>query len=390
MPARSVYLDHAATTPVDPRVLAAMLPHFSENYGNPSSVHTYGQQAESALEHAREQVSLVLGCRPEEVIFTASGSESDNLALRGAAFAERQRRGADTLLVSAVEHPAVLKTARQLQQEFGFRLVVLPVDAHGLVSPATLAEHLLPQVAIVSILYANNEIGTIHPIAPLAAMCRQRGVAFHTDAVQAASQLPVDVGELGVDLLALGAHKFYGPKGVGVLYVRDGFGLLPWLTGGGQEQGRRPGTHNVPLAVGLAEALALTAAERAARNAHQQRLRDLIISAVLDRVDGARLTGHPGERLPNHASFVFPEVDGNALLAALDARGFACSSGSACKSGTPEPSEALLALGLPPDLALGSLRVTVGKDTDSLAVERFLDTLPQVVATLRRSAGPTR
>ncbi len=386
MPSPNVYLDHAATTPVDPRVLAAMLPYFSETYGNPSSVHAFGQRAEAALERAREQVSGVLGCRPAEVVFTACGSESDNLALRGAAFAERHRRGADTILVSAVEHPAVLKTARQLEQEFGFRLVVLAVDACGHVSPAALAEHLSPRVAVVSILYANNEIGTIHPIASLAALCRDLGVVFHTDGVQAASQLPIDVGQLGVDLLALGAHKFYGPKGVGVLYVRDGLDLLPWLTGGGQEQGRRPGTHNVPLAIGLAEALALTAAERPARNAHQQRLRDRIISTVGQRVEGARLTGHPSLRLPNHASFVFPEVDGNALLAALDARGFACSSGSACKSGTPEPSETLLALGLTPALALASLRVTVGKDTDPQDVERFLEILPQVVAALRRPA----
>ena len=383
-----MYLDHAATTPVDPRVLAAMLPYFSETYGNPSSVHTYGQLAEAALDRAREQVSRVLGCRPAEVVFTACGSESDNLALRGAAFAERRRRGADTILASAVEHPAVLKTARQLQQEFGFRLVLLPVDAFGRVSQESLAKHLSPRVAVVSILYANNEIGTIHPIASLAALCRSHGVVFHTDAVQAASQLPVDVGELGVDLLALGAHKFYGPKGVGVLFVRDGLDLLPWLTGGGQEQGRRPGTHNVPLAIGLAEALTLTAAERLGRNAHQQRLRDRIISAVDQTIEGARLTGDPSARLPNHASFVFPNVDGNALLAALDARGFACSSGSACKSGVPEPSEALLALGLPRQLALASLRVTVGKDTDPRDVERFLDILPEVVTALRRPAGP--
>lgn len=388
MPRASVYLDHAATTPVDPRVLAVMLPFFSEIHGNPSSVHSFGQQAEAALERAREQVARVLGCQPAEVIFTASGSESDNLALRGAAFAERRRRGADTLLVSAVEHPAVLKTARQLQQEFGFRLTILPVDASGCVSSASLAEHLSTQVAVVSILYANNEIGTVHALAPLAALCRERGVPFHTDAVQAAGQLPVDVRELGVDLMALGAHKLYGPKGAGVLYVREGLGLLPWLTGGGQEQGRRPGTHNVPLAVGMGEALALTAAERSARNAHQQRLRDRIISAVGQAVAGARLTGHPTERLPNHASFVLPGVDGNALLAGLDARGFACSSGSACKSGTPEPSETLLALGLPRQLALGSLRVTVGKDTDPLDVERFLAVLPEVVAGLRRPAGP--
>ncbi len=387
MPRSPVYLDHAATTPVDPRVLEAMLPHFSRTYGNPSSVHTLGQQAEAAVESARAGVATILGCSPSELVFTGCGSESDNLALRGAAFAERQRRAADRILISPVEHAAVLQTARQLQQHFGFHLDWLPVDPYGRASPDDLRERLSRLTAVVSIVYANNEIGTVNPIAALAAECHAIDVPFHTDAVQAASQLPVDVGTLGVDLLALGAHKFYGPKGVGALYVKDGLALLPWLTGGSQEHRLRAGTHNVPLIVGLAEALQLTSRERAQRNAHMAALRDRIIRGVLDRVSDSELTGHPIERLPNHASFVFRGVDGNALLAALDLEGFACSSGSACKSGAPEPSEILLAIGLPASLALGSLRVTVGKDTRSEDIDRFLDLMPQVIARIRRTTS---
>jgi cysteine desulfurase len=381
-----VYLDHAATTPVDPRVLAAMLPHFSQTYGNPSSVHTFGQQADAAVEAARRTVASVLGCSASEVIFTGCGSESDNLALRGAAFAERERRAADRLLISPVEHAAVLQTARQLQLHHGFRIDWLRVDQHGRVAPDELRSKLSRETAIVSIVYANNEVGSINPIPSLASECRAMGVPFHTDAVQAASQLPVDIQMLGVDLLALGAHKFYGPKGVGALYVKDGLALLPWLTGGSQEHGLRAGTQNVPLIVGLAEALRLTSLERAQRNAHMTTLRDRIINGVLERVPDAQLTGHPAERLPNHASFVIRAVDGNALLAALDLKGFACSSGSACKSGAPEPSEILLALGLPPEFALGSLRVTVGKDTRPEDVERFLEVLPPAVDRIRRMA----
>lgn len=379
-----MYLDHAATTPVDPRVLAAMLPYFTDDFGNPSSVHRFGQQAETAVDTARGYVAEVLGCDPSEIVFTACGSESDNLALRGAAFAERERRGADTLVVSAVEHPAVSRTARQLQDHFGFRLEVVAVDPTGRVTAEALRPHLTARTAVVSIVYANNEIGTINPVADLAAECRAAGVPMHTDAVQAASQLPVDVRALGVDLLALGAHKFYGPKGVGALYLRSGLHILPWLTGGSQEHGQRAGTHNVPLIVGLAEALRLAARERKARNRHMLGLRDRILRAVLERIPFARLTGHPIERLPNHASFVLRGVDGNALLAALDLQGFACSSGSACKSGTPEPSEILRALGLSPQEALGSLRVTVGKDTRAEDVERFVDLLPVIAAGLHR------
>jgi len=386
--APSVYLDHAATTPVDPRVLAAMLPYFTDDFGNPSSVHSFGQRAEAAVEQARGRVAEVLCCEPGEIVFTACGSESDNLALRGAAFAERERRGADTLVISAVEHPAVSRTARQLQDNFGFRLEVVPVDSTGRVTAEALRPHLTPRTAVVSIVYANNEIGTVNPVADLAAECRALGIPVHTDAVQGASQLPIDVRALGVDLLALGAHKFYGPKGVGALYVRRGLHLLPWLTGGSQEGGLRAGTHNVPLIVGLGEALYLTSVERETRNRHMLGLRERILRVVLERIPFALLTGHPIERLPNHASFVLPGVDGNSLLAALDLRGFACSSGSACKSGAPEPSEILLALGLSPQAALGSLRVTVGKDTRPQDVDRFLDVLPVTASALRQEGTP--
>lgn len=382
-----VYLDHAATTPVAAEVLAAMLPCFSEDFGNPSSVHRWGQAAEARVERARAAVAGLLRAQPEEVIFTSGGSESDNLALRGAALAARQARGADHLLTTAVEHPAVLHTARALAARHGFRLELLPVDGHGLVDPQSLRQRLRPETALVSILYANNEIGTVNPIAELAAECRARGVTFHTDAVQAASLLEVDVQALGVDLLSLGAHKFYGPKGVGVLYRRAGVALAPAQTGGSQEGGLRAGTHSVPLIVGLAEALRLAAARRATDAARFTGWRRALIEGVAERIPESTLTGHPDRRLPNHASFALRGLDGNALLAALDLAGFACSSGSACKTGSPEPSEVLLALGLAPEWALGSLRVTFGRLNQEGDAQALLEALVQGVARLRQSGA---
>ena len=379
-----IYLDYAATTPVDERVLNAMLPYFRDQFGNPSSIHFYGQQAEAALEAARETLAQGLNCQPNEVIFTGCGSESDNLALRGAAFAARQQRGANHILISPVEHHAVSHTAEQLAELHGFALELLPVDEFGRVSPQAVAERLRPDTALVSVMYANNEIGTINPIAEIGALCRARGVAFHSDAVQAAAYLPVDVQALNVDLLALGAHKFYGPKGVGALYIRKGTSLVPMLTGGSQEFARRAGTHNIPYIAGMAEAFRLAQAERQARIAHLQPLRDHLIAAVLEAIPASRLTGHPTLRLPNHASFVFEGVDGNALLALLDVAGFACSSGSACKTGDPEPSGVLLALGLSRPWALGSLRVTLGAPTTPADIEAFLAALPQAIARIRK------
>jgi cysteine desulfurase len=378
-----VYLDYAATTPVDPRVLEAMLPYFSETFGNPSSVHRIGQRAEAALETARETIAACLNCRPDEIVFTSCGSESDNLALRGAAFAMREKNGASWILSAKSEHPAVSKTAIQLEKLHGFRVEWLDVDETGTVTPAALEEAICGETALVSVMYANNEFGTVNPIPELAAICRANGIPFHSDAVQAAAYLDVDVERLGVDMLSLGAHKFYGPKGVGALYVRKGTGLHPHLTGGGQEFGLRAGTQNIPLIVGLAESLRLAAAEREARTAQLLPLRDKIIGSVLELVPESRLSGHLESRLPNHASFVFKNADGNLLLQLLDAAGFACSSGSACKTGNPEPSEAISSLGFSRDWALGSLRVTLGASTSAEAVERFIQILPGLVEKAR-------
>jgi len=379
-----VYLDYAATTPLDERVLTAMLPFFQETFGNPSSIHHYGQQAEAALEAARETLAAGLNCQPNEVIFTGCGSESDNLALRGAAFVARQQRRANHVLISPVEHHAVSHTAEQLAKLHGFELELLPVDEFGMVHPEVIADRLRPDTAVVSVMYANNEIGTINPIAEIGALCRSRGVTFHTDAVQAAAYLPVDIQALNVDLLALGAHKFYGPKGVGALYVRKGVKLTPMLTGGAQEFALRAGTHNIPYIAGMAEAFRLAQVERQERVSHLQPLRDHLIGAVLESIPDSRLTGHPTQRLPNHASFVFAGVDGNALLTLLDVEGFACSSGSACKTGDPEPSGVLLALGLSRDWALGSLRVTLGTPTTPEEINAFLDILPGAVERVRQ------
>ncbi|MDD5369359.1 MAG: cysteine desulfurase family protein [Anaerolineaceae bacterium] len=378
-----VYLDYAATTPVDPRVLEVMLPFFHDRFGNPSSIHRYGQAAEAALEDARERMAEGLNCRSDELVFTACGTESDNLALRGAALAQRRERGTNHILISPVEHHAVSHTAAQLADAYGFEVELLGVDENGMVEPSEVEKRIRPTTALVSIIFANNEIGTINPIQELGQICRGRGVLFHTDAVQAAAHLPVDLSHLPVDLMSLGAHKFYGPKGVGALYVRKGVHLLPSQTGGSQEYGYRAGTQNIPYISGMACAFYLAQSERTQRVNHLVPLRDRVIGRVLEEIPDARLTGHPSKRLPNHASFVFRGIDGNSLLMLLDDAGFACSSGSACKTGSPEPSDVLLAIGLDRSWALGSLRVTLGIDTNMEEIDLFLDTLPNLVKKTR-------
>jgi cysteine desulfurase len=376
-----IYLDYAATTPVDERVLAKMTPYFRESFGNPSSIHRFGQKAEAAVDEAREKVAAVLGCRADEIIFTSGGSEADNLALRGAMMAYKD--STRWLLTAKTEHPAVSKTAIQLEKEYGFLLEWLDVDEHGRVTVESLAKAVCNNTTLASVMYANNEIGTINPIADLADVARANNILFHTDAVQAAAYLDVNVSRLGVDMMSLGGHKFYGPKGVGALYVRKGTKLIPHLTGGSQEFSLRAGTHNVPYIVGFAEALHLAAEEREARTAHVKPLRDHLIGAVLETIPDSKLTGHPEQRLPNHASFVFKDVDGNLLLQLLDAAGFACSSGSACKTGNPEPSEVVKALGYSDDWALGSLRITLGMGTMPEHVDSFLKALPGLVEKAR-------
>lgn len=378
-----IYLDYSATTPVDSRVIDAMTPFFSGSFGNPSSVHRYGQAAEAAIESARETVASILHCRANEIIFTSCGSESDNLAIRGAAYAMREKTGAKWILASRTEHPAVTNTLKHLEKYEGFLIEWLDVDEHGRVTPEIVAKAICDNTAIVSVMYANNEIGTINPIQEIAEVCRANHILFHSDAVQAAAYLPLDVQVLDVDMMSLGAHKFYGPKGVGALYVRKGTPLISQQTGGGQEFNLRAGTQNVPYIVGFAEALRLTNEEREQRIAHVKPLRDKIIGTVLETIPDSRLTGDMELRLPHHASFAFKDVDGNLLLTLLDAAGFACSSGSACKTGNPEPSEVMNAIGLSRDWGLGSLRVTLGKDTLPEHVESFLIALPRLVAKAR-------
>ena len=381
-----IYLDHAATTPMDKRVLDAMLPYFSDFFGNPSSVHRYGQLAEAAVDSAHEIFASILKCRPDEIVFTSCGSESDNLALRGAALASREKTGANWILTSKTEHPAVSKTVEQLEKYYGFQVKWLDSDKDGLIKADVVEKAIGDKTAIVSVMYANNEIGTVNPIRDIAAICHNHGVLFHTDAVQAAAYLPVDVAELGVDLMSLGGHKFYGPKGIGALYVRKGTPIFPIQTGGGQENGLRAGTQNVPYIVGFAEALRLVDIEREERAAHVKPLRDRLIGSILETIPDSRLTGHMESRLPNLASFAFKGVDGNLLLTFLDGAGFACSSGSACKTGNPEPSEVMYGIGLTREWGLGSLRVTLGVGTNARQIESFLDALPELVVNARKFA----
>ncbi len=379
-----IYLDHAATTPVDERVLEAMLPYFREQYGNPSSIHARGREAAKALRQARATVADILNCTPKEIIFTSCATESNNLALRGIAFAQRARGRGRHLVVSAVEHKAVLVTAKGLRDHYGFDLSIVPVDEYGRVSADDVAAALREDTILVSVMYANNEVGTVQPIAEIAALCRERGIPFHTDAVQAANYFSLDVEALGVDALSLSAHKFYGPKGVGVLYLRSGTPLWPQMTGGGQEHKRRAGTENVAGIVGLARALEIAQSTREEESARVRALRDRLIEGVLARVSDVYLTGHPTERLPNHASFVIRGLEIQGVLMGLDMAGVAASSGSACTSAAQEPSHVLTAMGIPHLDAVGHLRLTLGRETGAEEVARAVEALATVVARMER------
>ena len=379
----TIYLDHCATTPVRPDALEAMLPYFSQHYGNPSSLHRLGRETGKALRIARGQIADVLGCSPGEVIITSSGTEADNLALRGVAFARRRRGEGNHLVVSAVEHKGILDTAKQLRDAFDFELTVLDVDAYGRVSPMDLALAIRPDTLIVSIMAANNEVGTIQPLAELSAVCRERAVPFHSDAVQATGSLSLNVDQLGVDLMSLGAHKFYGPKGIGLLYLRRGMALQPQITGGSHEGKRRASTENVAYIVAMAVALELAQAERASEAARLAALRDRLIAGVLAGVPDSYLTGHPTERMANHASFVVRGIEAEGMLIGLDMAGICASSGSACTSGAQEPSHVLTAMGVSRREAVGHLRLSLGHSNSDAHVDRLLDVLPPLVARLR-------
>jgi cysteine desulfurase len=381
--ARAIYLDYSASTPLAPAAAQAMQPYLHIEYGNASSAHAQGRASEMAVEDAREQMAALLNCRPAEIIFTSGGTESDNLALRGAALAQRRRTGASRVVTTHVEHSAVSKTAAHLAEWHEFEAVFVPVDRAGRALPDAL-NVAANGAAVVSLMVANNEVGTLQNVTPLAALAHAHGALFHTDAVQAGGQLALDVQALGVDLLSLSAHKFYGPKGVGLLYVREGTPLAPLQTGGSHEHSLRAGTSNTPGIVGMAVALQQAIDTLPARVSQLQARRDQLIEGIMAQVTGAHVTGDPVHRLPGHASFVFEGVDGNLLLVHLDARGLMASSGSACKTGNPEPSEVLLALGYPRGLALSGLRLTVGLATTEADIEAAVSRVAESVTVVRR------
>lgn len=383
---RLIYLDHAATTPVAPAVLAAMQPYFTEFYGNPSSLHRFGRRASVALEQARRTIADQIGATPKEIIFTGGGTEGDNAALRGIALARRAATGANRIITTPIEHHAVLQTAFDLRDHFGFDLTLLPVNQAGLIDPTDLANALGDgkEVAVVSIMYANNEIGTIQPLAALGAHCAAVDVPLHTDAVQAAGKLSLAVAELDVAALSVSSHKFYGPKGVGFLYLRNGTPFWPLLTGGSHEQDRRAGTENVPLIVGMATAFALAEAERTTEGPRLKGLRDQLIGNVLETIDDVYLTGARDQRLDNLASFVVRGVEAESLLIALDLAGIAASSGSACASGSQRPSHVLEAIGLTPADARGALRFSLGRNTTAEEIAYVAEKLPPIVAQFRQ------
>jgi cysteine desulfurase len=383
MPERTIYLDHAATTALDARVLDAMLPYFTIEYGNASSIYTLGRHAMQAIDGAREQVAEILNCRPTEISFMGCGSESDNLAIKGIAFAS-QKKG-NHIVTTPIEHHAVLHTCQYLER-FGFKTTYVPVDSDARVNPDDVERAITDQTVLVSVMYANNEVGTIEPVAEIGRICRARKIPFHIDAVQAGGSLPLDVVALNADLLSLSAHKFYGPKGVGILYVRQGMRLLPQLQGGSQERGRRAGTENVAGIVGAATALRLAYEELPQVMPRIIALRDRLIEGLLT-IPGSFLTGHPSQRLPNNASFCFEGVEGESILLNLDLLGVAASTGSACTSGSVDPSHVLLAMGLPPEIAHGSLRLTLGRGNSEADVDAMLTSVPGIVEKLRALGG---
>ena len=375
-----IYLDNAATTARAPEVVSAMLPYFTQTFGNASSIHAFGRECKRAVEAARRQVvKAIRAAAPQEIIFTAGGSESDNWAIKAVAL--QHERG--HIITTAIEHHAVLHTCQWLEKR-GFDVTYLPVDEFGQVTAAEVEKALRPDTILVSVMAANNKVGTNQPIGEIGKLCRERGVLFHTDAVQAVGALPIDVQAMHIDLLSLSGHKLHGPKGVGALYIRKGVRIEPLLHGGAQERGYRAGTENVPGIVGLGKAVEMAYVNLADNAARMTALRDQLVRGLLDRVPGARLNGHPTERLPNNVNMSFDGVEGEALLLRLDLVGVAGSSGSACTSGALDPSHVLLALGLTPAEANGALRLTLGSDTTEEEIASVLDILPPIVEDLRR------
>ena len=381
---RKIYLDHAATTPVLPEVADAMRPYLVDVFGNPSSVHSFGQEAKNALDAARDSVARIIGADSSEICFTSGGTESDNLALMGVAKANRGR--GNHIITCAVEHHAVLETCHYLETE-GFEITILPVDTSGLVDPAQVESAITDQTILVSIMHGNNEIGTIEPVAEISKITRPREILLHTDAVQTVGAIPLSVDGLGVDLLSLTAHKFYGPKGVGALYVRKGTRIAPIIHGGSQERQRRAGTENVAGIVGLRTALEVSQDGIEDRARAITELRDYFIRRVMESIPGVRLNGHPTERLPNNANIVIEGAEGESALLMLDMKGIAASSGSACTAGAVEPSHVIRAIGLPLHMARTTLRFSLGRSTTKEDLDSAADSLMEIVARLRSLSG---
>ena len=378
---RRIYMDHAATTFVKPEVLQAMLPYFTENFGNPSSIHTMGQEARSAVDRAREQVAAAINALPQETCFTGGGSESDNMALKGVA--EAYAKKGNHIITTKIEHHAILHTCEWLEKNRGVWVTYLDVDEKGRVTPEQVEAAITPETILVSVMFANNEIGTIEPVSEIGRVCRKHGVLFHTDAVQAVGAVPVDVAAMNVDLLSMSGHKFYGPKGIGALYIKKGVRIPSFVHGGAQEHGRRAGTENLPAIVGMGKAIELATRDMKEDSARISALRDKLMKEILKRVPDCFVNGDTEFRLPNNLNMCFRYIEGESLLLRLDLAGIEGSSGSACTSGSLDPSHVLLAIGLPHEVAHGSLRLTLGDETTEEDVAYVADTLPGVVKDLR-------
>jgi len=377
---KPIYLDYAATTPVHPDVFQEMLPYFTEKFGNASTLYRLGNEAREAVETARQKVADAVGAQADEIYFTSGATESDNWAIIGAALAHEKK--GKHIITTAIEHHAVLDTCKFLEKQ-GWRLTVLPVDHNGLVDPADVSSAITDETVLISVMHSNNEIGVIEPVSEIGAIARNKDILFHTDATQSVGKVPVNVDELNVDLLALSGHKIYGPKGVGALYVRKGTKISPYMHGGGQEKRKRAGTHNVPGIVGLGKAAEIAVHDMALESARLEKLRDKLIDGILKRIPHSRLNGHPTKRLPNNVNVCIGGVEGESMILLLDHNGICASSGSACTSGDLTASHVLLALGIPHELAHGSLRLTLGRDTNEADVDRVLEILPSIVNTLR-------
>jgi len=377
-----IYLDYNATTPVDEEVLEAMGPLFRGGFGNPSSAHRYGRVPKKHLEEGREQVAALIGCRPREVVFTSGGTESDNAAIKGAAFALREK--GKHIITTAVEHHAVLHTCRYLEERFGFAVTCLPVDGDGLVSPEAVRDAITEETVLVSVMTANNETGSLNPVAEIGRTTRERGILFHTDAVQAVGKIPIDVEEMGVDLLSLSAHKIYGPKGMGALFLREGAEVDPVMHGGGHEGGRRAGTENIPGIAGLGKAAEIARREMEEEGPRLRALRDEFWERVQKEVPDVRLNGHPEKRLPNTVNISFPRIEGESAMMMLDTKGIALSTGSACSSEDLEPSHVLKAMGIDTVDARGALRFSFGRGTTGEEIDTLMEHLPGIVERLRQ------